>query len=39
MVKTILPPKEKKKQSRIISDIEYDKWLDQQQMEQEEDGE
>lgn len=33
--KTILPPKEKAKQKRIISDIEYDRWLDQQQMERE----
>lgn len=37
MVKTILPPKEKEKQKRIISDIEYDKWLGEQQMEREDD--
>jgi len=35
--KTILPPKEKEKKRRIISQIEYDKWLDEQQMDREDD--
>jgi hypothetical protein len=31
-----LPPKTKPKQARIISDCDYDRWVEEQQMEREE---